>query len=245
MKLNHIRDDLYRILDAGKTIEQASSMFCDLNSSLMKDFWDVNCPRMGFIISLYNNPFYKEIDSKADLELNKLAEKARSKYLSISQNPFDSPDMEVWKQCVDELFDKDKWDLFFRYYSEFGREVLAEVSYLREEKNHSTILYEYHSKDSPFKLLYGEFSQTCEFYIEECNNDLFDARERIIERLYDDMNVHVLDTIEFTIKKCTTSLEKIQYISELLKEKDLIYYESYKNEKIIDSYLKKRNPKTY
>lgn len=242
MKLKHIKDDLYRILDH-KTIEQAASMFCDPNHPLMKDFWDVNCPRRGFLISLYNNPFYKEIDSKADLELNKLAQKARVKYSSISKNPFDSPDMEIWKECVDTVFEKDKWDLFFRYYSEFGREVLAEIAYLREEENHSAILYDYHAKDSVFKLLYEGFVQTCEFYIEQAEEDLETARERIIERLYPDMNSYVLHEIEFTIKKCTTPEDKINYISQLLEEKDAISYKDCENEKLIDSYLEKRKPR--
>lgn len=240
MKLKHIKDDLYRILDH-KTIEQAASMFCDPNHPLMKDFWDVNCPREGFIISLYNNPFYKEIDSKADFELNRLAEKARIKYLSISKKPFDSPDLEIWKECIDEIFQKDKWDLFFRYYSEFGIQVLSEISYLRNKQNHSRILYQYHSKDSEFKLLYGEFSEICEYYIEESNEDISMARERIIDRLYDDMNCRVLDTIEHTIKKCKSSLEKLQFISELLEERDIVSYKPYNNEKLIDSYLDKRS----
>lgn len=239
MKLNYIKEGLYRILDQGKTLEEASSMFCNPNHPLIKDFWDVNCPRRGFVISLYNNPFYKEIDSKAHFELNKLAEKARIKYLS-TQNTLESLDMDIWKNCVDEIFDREKWDIFFRYYSEFGIQVLSEISYLREEKNHSRILYDYHARESQFQLLYGIFSNICEYYIEESNNDLSMAREKIIDRLYDDMNSHVLDEIESTIKKCKSSLEKIQYISQLLEEKDIVSYKPYNNEKIIDSYLQKR-----
>jgi hypothetical protein len=244
MKLNYIKEDLYRVLNGGKTVREASLMFCNPNHPLMKDFWDVNCPRRGFVISLYNNPFYKEIDSKADYELNKLAQKARDKYLSISGNQeinIISINLEVWKECVDQVFNRDEWDIFFQFYSQFGREVLEEISYLREERNHDKIVYEYQAKDCPFKILYGSFRMTCEYYIEQCQDNIEMAKEKIIERLFDDMNSQALDEIESIIKKCNTPSQKIQFINQILEEKNVISERPLDNRRIINDYINKRN----
>lgn len=74
---------------------------------------------------------------------------------------------------------------------------------------------------SQFNLLKNTFEEICDYYIEECRGDLAQAKERIMERLYDDINAFALDMIE-----------------SITQERNIVSHNALNNEKMIDQYLK-------